>query len=222
MTEAAAIVGAVGVAAALGSLALPALGVVATVTALLVLAAPTLAGHALDPHRLRGLVALADFVHVLAAAVWIGGLVLLVLVRSPRAGRRFRAVAAGSVAVLGAAAIPRALAAFPSLSSVVDTSYGRAVLVKTGLLVVVLALGWSNRRRLARVGFLGELVVLAGIVGTVAVLTTSAPRTQRRCGRARRRRRTHRRVTHSCSRSRTTTSGSPWPPRRGAATSPRR
>ena len=175
VTEAAAIVGAVGVAAALGSLALPALGVVATVTALLVLAAPTLAGHALDPHRLRGLVALADFVHVLAAAVWIGGLVLLVLVRSPRAGRRFRAVAAGSVAVLGAAAIPRALAAFPSLSSVVDTSYGRAVLVKTGLLVVVLVLGWSNRQRLARVGFLGELVVLAGIVGTVAVLTDLRP-----------------------------------------------
>ena len=175
VTEAAAIIGAVGLAAALGSLALPALGVAATVTALLVLGAPTLAGHALDPHRLRGLVALADFVHVLAAAVWIGGLVLLVLMRSPRAGRRFRAVAVGSVAVLGAAAIPRALAAFPSLSSVVDTSYGRAVLVKTGLLVVVLVLGWSNRRRLARAGFLGELVVLAGIVGTVAVLTDLRP-----------------------------------------------
>jgi copper transport protein len=175
VTEAAAIVGAVGVVAALGSLALAALGVVATASALLVLVAPTLAGHALDPHRLRSLVALADFVHVLAAAVWIGGLVLVVLVRSPQAGRRFRAVAAGSVALLGAAAIPRAIAAFPSLSSVVDTSYGRAVLVKTGLLAVVLAIGWANRGRLARAGFLGELVLIAGIVGTVAVLTDLRP-----------------------------------------------
>ena len=44
----------------------------------LVLAAPTLAGHALDPHRLRWLVALADVAHVAGAAVWIGGLTLLV------------------------------------------------------------------------------------------------------------------------------------------------
>jgi copper transport protein len=175
VTEAAAVVGAVGAAAAIGSLLLPALGVVAAALAALVLVAPTLAGHALDPHHLRGLIALADFAHVLGAAVWIGGLVLLSLVRTPQALRRFPPVAVASIAVLGAAAIPRALAAFPSLSSVVDTSYGRAVLVKTGLLIVVLAVAWSNRRRLARAGFVGELVVLAGIVGTVAVLTDLRP-----------------------------------------------
>jgi copper transport protein len=156
-------------------LGLPLLGAVATGLGLVLLVAPTLAGHALDPHRLRALVALADFAHVLAAAVWIGGLVLLVAVRSPQAGRRFRPVAVGSVAVLGLAAIPRAIAAFPSFHSVVDTSYGRAVLVKTGLLAVVLMAGWANRQRLGRAGFVGELVVLAVVVGTVAVLTDLRP-----------------------------------------------
>ena len=64
-----------------------------------------------------------------------------------RASRRSRV---GAVAVLGGAAIPRALAAFPSLASVVHTGYGQAVLVKTGLLAAVLALAWANRRRIAR------------------------------------------------------------------------
>jgi copper transport protein len=175
VTEAAAIAASVGAAGALGALALPALGVVASVVGVLVLAAPTLAGHALDPHRVRWLVALADLAHVVAAAVWIGGLLLLTLVRSPRALRRFPPIALGAIVLLGIGAIPRAIVAFPSLDSVVDTGYGRAVLVKTGLLVLVLAAAWANRRRLARRGFALELVLLAGIVGAAAVLTDLRP-----------------------------------------------
>jgi copper transport protein len=175
VTEAAAIAAAAGAAAALGSLAVSALAPAASAAGLLVLSAPTLAGHALDPRRLRALIALADFAHVVAAAVWIGGLVLLALSSSPLARRRFPWIAAGGVAVLGAASIGRAIAAFPSLASVVDTGYGRAVLVKTGIVAAVLALGWTNRRRLARLGFAGELVLLAGIVAAVAVLTDLRP-----------------------------------------------
>jgi copper transport protein len=175
VTEAAAIVAAAGALAALGAFALPALVLAATVAALLVLAAPTLSGHALDPHRLRGLLALADFAHVVAAAVWIGGLLLLVLVRSPQARQRFPPAALGAVVLLGLAAIPRALAAFPSPDDLVDTSYGRTVLVKTGILAAVLAVAWVNRRRLRRGGFLVELALLAGIVVAVAVLTELRP-----------------------------------------------
>ena len=175
VTEAAAIAGAVGAAASLGSLLLPALGLLASALGVGVLAAPTLAGHALDPRRLRALIALADFAHLAAAAVWIGGLVLLALSSSPRARRLFPWIAAGAVGVLGAASIGRAVAAFPSLASLVDTGYGRAVLVKTGVVAAVLGLGWSNRRRLARAGFFAELVLLAGIVAAVAVLTDLRP-----------------------------------------------
>jgi len=175
VTEAAAIAGAVGAAAALASLLLPALALPATALGIGVLAAPTLAGHALDPRRLRALIALADFAHLAAAAVWIGGLALLALSSSPRARRRFPWIAAAAVGVLGAASIGRAVAAFPSFASLVDTGYGRAVLVKTGIVAAVLGLAWANRRHLARAGFVAELVLLAGIVAAVAVLTDLRP-----------------------------------------------
>src|SRR5947207_1684959 len=74
VTEVVAIAAAAGVAAALGSLALPGLGLAASAIGVLALAAPTLAGHSLDPRRYRALIALADFAHLAAAAVWIGGL----------------------------------------------------------------------------------------------------------------------------------------------------
>ena len=175
VTETAAIVALVGAAAALVSLAVPATAVVASVAAALELAAPTLAGHALDPRDYRPLIALADFVHVAAAAVWIGGLVLLVTSRSARARRRFPTIAIGAVLVLGAASIPRAIAAFPTLASVVHTSYGQTLLVKTGVLVAVLAVAWANRHRIARVGLGAELALLAGLVVAIAVLTELPP-----------------------------------------------
>lgn len=174
VTEAAAIGALVGLAAALASVVLPPLAVVASLVGALELLTPTLAGHALDPRHLRWLIALADVVHVAAAAVWIGGLV--VLVAGGRGAReRFPAVALAAVAVLGAAAIPRAIAAFPSLASVVHTSYGQTVLVKTGLLAAVLVLAWVNRRRIARIGLTVELALLALLVAAVAVLTDLRP-----------------------------------------------
>jgi copper transport protein len=175
VTETAAIVALVAAAAALASVAVPPLRHAVSALALLELAAPTLAGHALDPRRLRALIALADFVHVAAAAFWIGGLALLVLSRSRRARHRFPALALVAVALLGAASIPRAIAAFPSLGSVVDTGYGRAVLVKTGVLAAVLVLAWVNRARLRRLGFVAELGFLAIVIGAVAVLTDLPP-----------------------------------------------
>jgi copper transport protein len=175
VTETAAIVALVGGAAALASIAIPPLAILASVLGVVELAAPTLAGHALDPHGYRALVALADFVHVAAAAVWIGGLVLLVAGGSRRARERFPAIALGALVVLGIASIPRAIAAFPSLASVVHTSYGQALLVKTGIVVAVLAVAWLHRKRIARAGFVAELALLAGLVAAVAVLTDLRP-----------------------------------------------
>ena len=175
VVETAAIVALVGGAAALASIAIPPLSLLVTVLGVFELAAPTLSGHALDPRHLRSLVALADFVHVAAAAVWIGGLVLLVASGSRRARERFPTLAVGALIVLGVAAIPRAIAAFPSLASVVHTSYGQTLIVKTAVLVAVLALAWLNRRRIARAGLGAELALLAGLIVTVAVLTDLRP-----------------------------------------------
>jgi copper transport protein len=173
VTETAAIVALVGVAAALAAIVIPPLRLAVLAVGALELAAPTLAGHALDPHRLRALVALADFVHVVGAAVWIGGLALLVLGGGRR--DRFPPLALAGLVLLGGASIPRALAAFPSFGDLLHTSYGQAVLVKTGVLVVVLAVAWANRRRIASLGLVAELCLLAVVVGAVAVLTDLRP-----------------------------------------------
>jgi copper transport protein len=175
VTEAAAIAALVGLAAALAAIVLPAAAVVVSVIGALELLTPTLAGHALDPRHLRWLIALADLVHVGAAAVWIGGLVVLLVGGGGRARERFPALALDALAVLGAASIPRAIAAFPSLASVVHTSYGQAVLVKTGLLAAILLLAWANRRRFGQAGLSAEVAILAVLVVAIAVLTDLRP-----------------------------------------------
>ena len=97
-----------GVAAALAPiyrrLLVPAVG-----CALVLLAFPTLAGHALDRDQPHWLSVPDDLAHVAAAAVWLGGLVSLVLVL-PRATadpakrtavvRRFSTAALASVCVI--------------------------------------------------------------------------------------------------------------------------
>jgi len=94
-------------------------------------------------------------------------------VRYLRRARPPRVAATAKAQLLGAASIPRAIAAFPSFASVVDTGYGRAVLVKTGVLACVLGLAWLNRRRLQRLGFVAELLsrpVLVGYLAGVAII----------------------------------------------------
>src|SRR5438874_4593980 len=106
-----------GVAAALAPiyrrLLVPAVG-----CALVLLAFPTLAGHALDRDQPHWLSVPDDLAHVAAAAVWLGGLVSLVLVL-PRATadpakrtavvRRFSTAALASVCVIGASGVGRAV-----------------------------------------------------------------------------------------------------------------
>jgi copper transport protein len=180
-----------GAAAALAP-SFPQLVPVAAGIALLLVAAPTLSGHALDRNQPRLLSVPVDLAHLLAAAIWFGGLICLVYV-VPRAtdddgtrraaARRFSSLALASVAVLGATGIVRALTELSAVSQLWTTSYGRALLVKTAIFVPLLGIGWLNRtlllraftrlRRSARV----EVVALAGIVVAVAVLTELRPGT---------------------------------------------
>jgi copper transport protein len=123
------------------------------------------ASFALDGHQRIvepvWLVAGADVVHLLGAAVWFGGLVLLALslarpASTDAAGaratallvHRFSGVALVSVVVLGVAGLAMAIPLVGSTDALTGTAYGRTLLLKTGLVVVVLAVAAYNRQRL--------------------------------------------------------------------------
>ena len=171
----------------------------AFVCALALLPIPSIAGHALDRGQWpRPLEVVADVLHVGAAAVWIGGLLALA-VALPRASRRLSpeqrpllaaalvprlsALALVSVLVIAVTGLIRALSELSAVSQLWSTGYGRALVVKTALLVAVVALGWANRSRLIprlplgalRRNVVAELLLLAGIVTAVAFLTDLAP-----------------------------------------------
>ena len=155
--------------------------------ALLLLPLPSIAGHALDAGRPRVEVPV-DALHLAAAAVWTGGLVQLALAfragdERSRLVRRFSTVALASVVVLSASGILRALAELSAVSQLWSTSYGRTLIVKTALLGVLVTLGWLNRYRLVsrwdaaglRRSVSAELVLLAGLVVAVSILTDLRP-----------------------------------------------
>ncbi len=184
-------------------------GLVAIVGALLAAAAvlvlPGTAGHAAQTSP-RGLTLGFDWVHMAAASVWLGGLIGLVVLwfALPSAARvaglrvsvpRFSAVALCSVAVLAATGIGEAFDHLPAINALWETSYGQAILVKTGLLLLAMAIASGNllrsRPRLIASGetpavgqpaasllrrlLSGEVVVVAGIVFAAAVLSSLAP-----------------------------------------------
>src|SRR5919201_1633851 len=179
------------------------------VVALCLVPLPTIAGHALDASQPWWSVP-ADVLHLLGASIWVGGLLTLA-VAVPRAARRLEPMARGrvlaaaatrfstlalaSVAVLGATGLARALRELSAVSQLWDTSYGRTLLVKTGLLAGLVLLGARNRYRLLprlreasgrnpaalgafdllRRSIAAELCLLAVLVGAVALLTELPP-----------------------------------------------
>jgi copper transport protein len=178
-----------GAAAALAP-TLPHLLPVSYATALALLAAPSLSGHALDRDQPRVLSVIVDLAHMTSAAVWLGGLIAIVYAL-PRATEddatrraavaRFSTAALVSVACLGATGIVRACTELSAVSQLWSTSYGRALLVKTAIFVPLIGVGWLNRSALMRVfarlrrSARLEVLALAGIVVAVAVLTELAP-----------------------------------------------
>jgi copper transport protein len=169
-TIAGACIAAVGAVAAL----VPRARVVAAAAAILLLGLPTATGHAsTDPPLALSIP--ADLLHMAAAAFWIGGLVELVALRRAGLARRFSPWAVSAVGLLGVSGVLRALKELASVHQLWTTSYGRALLVKTGILAGLLVLGWLNRRRFASGRGRAELVLLAVVVGAVAVLTNVRP-----------------------------------------------
>ena len=135
----------------------------AAVPAAVLVAGPALAGHATAQAPVAVLAPL-DVVHVAATTVWIGGLVALLLAM-PLAARRLEPPArtrllSGAVARFSPLALLSVLALVVtgtvqaaihldwSLSPLTETGFGRALLVKTGLLALLVGAGALQRRRI--------------------------------------------------------------------------
>ncbi len=108
----------------------------------------------------RWLVYTSDVVHVLAAAVWFGGLVFLFLfLRRQRAEAgdavhaggvvaRFSRLAAFAIISVGIAGGILAYEEIRALSALTSTTYGQIVLVKLGVVALIAAVAVYNRYRL--------------------------------------------------------------------------
>jgi putative copper resistance protein D len=126
--------------------------------AFVILAAQTLSSHAAARVDGRFALGLADFAHMAAAAVWIGGLPYLCSALAHtqhrtscyRIGRRYSLMAMASVAVLVGAGGAMAAAYAGSLGALYGTGYGVMVGTKVLLLAGMLLLGAMNFRIVSR------------------------------------------------------------------------
>lgn len=112
------------------------------------------AGHGAEVARVH---MLADMVHLLCAAGWIGGLVCLGLLlhravsgrETPdvarAAVRRFSVMGYWAVALVLISGCINALVLVPSPASLIESDYGRALMIKLALVAVLLAIALRNR-----------------------------------------------------------------------------
>ena len=146
--------------------------------ALVLLAAPVVGGHAFDDGVPR-IQVLVDFLHLAGAAAWTGGLAALALTLG--SARRFSRLALPAVAVIAVTGVLRAISELTSISQLWSTGYGRAIVIKSVLFVLLLGLGYLARTRLLaqpallRRSVAVELSLLACLVVAVAFLTALPP-----------------------------------------------
>ncbi len=131
----------------------------ALATALVIATSFALAGHgATGRWPIAGVV--LDVVHVLAVSVWLGGLVGLLawvlrdadVASSITATRRFSSVALWSVvAIVVSGGLQGVRQVGWSWEGLTTTTYGRLLLAKVALVLLVVLVAWASRRRLAAV-----------------------------------------------------------------------
>ncbi len=143
----------------------------------------SLAGH--------GIAVNAIFLHMAAAAAWIGGLVALALIPSVRAKTidRYSTIAIVAFAVVATSGLARAMVAIPSLKDL-DTSYAALTIAKAGLLIAIGCLGAWYRKKLipgirstssatSRKAFfnllLAEFVLMGSASGVAVALSRTPP-----------------------------------------------
>jgi copper transport protein len=177
---------------------------------------PALSGHGATQSPV-GLLFPTNVVHVLCVGVWLGGLVALLAV-VPAATRelqkmdrtrllaaalaRFSQLALWAVALILLTGLVQAYVMVRHPHALLDTAYGRAVLIKFGLLLVLIGLGAYNRRRsvpalrrlaesdappgraglLLRRALRTEVTVLVVVLGVTGALAAYAPATTAQTG----------------------------------------
>ena len=157
-----------------------------------------LSGHAAGPSSLRALNLGAQWAHLLAVGVWIGGLAwLLAGLREQAPGGSARAVvlrfsklAGISLAVVVATGAARTVDELGGWARLADSGFGRALDLKLVLFAGLVALGAFNRYRLVplfeaevrrravarlRRSVGGELGLAAGVLAAAALLSQLAP-----------------------------------------------
>ena len=122
-----------------------------------IIVVPGAAGHAAQTSP-RGLTLAFDWLHLATGSLWLGGLagLLVLLATLPGRGRvaalavavpRFSAVALVSVVLLAASGIGETVDHLPAVNALWETGFGKAILVKAGLLGATLMLAFGNLRR---------------------------------------------------------------------------
>jgi len=106
-------------------------------------------GHALAVERMLSVPARSA--HLLAAALWFGGLLVLITSQKDRPEfaahvRRISAIALASVVAIAFTGLVQSIILLPGPAGLVTTTYGRVVLAKIGGLVILIAFGATNRR----------------------------------------------------------------------------
>jgi copper transport protein len=154
----------------------------AAVSGLAALALVALAGHgATGRWPLVG--AVATVVHVGAMAVWVGGLVV-VLIGALRLGdasaalvvvRRFSALAFWAVAVVVLSGVVQAYRQVGSFDALISTTYGRVLVVKTAVVAVLVAVAALARRFLYAEDRAVPLAPVPAAVGAAVLESSPAP-----------------------------------------------
>jgi copper transport protein len=157
-----------------------------------------LAGHAAGPSSLRLLNLTAQWTHLLAVGVWIGGLAWLLAALWMRAAPwstravvlRYSKLAGISLAVVVVTGVARTIDELGGWGRLVDSGFGRALDLKLVLFAGLLGLGALNRYRLVPLFQAGarrraaarlrrsvgaELGLAAGVLAAAALLSQLAP-----------------------------------------------
>ncbi|NNJ03012.1 hypothetical protein HHX38_02480 [Streptomyces sp. PKU-MA01144] len=121
-----------------------------------------------------------DVLHLLAVAAWLGGLtaLLVALHRAPSIERaavlRFSRVAFWSVVVLAATGLYQSWRQVGSWSALTGTSYGRLLLIKFGLVIVLVGIAWISRRWTARLSDRAPAIAQAATAEDATAQTATA------------------------------------------------
>jgi putative copper export protein len=149
-----------------------------------------LTGHS-SHHNSPAIATVALGVHIVAASIWVGGLLALIVHLRPfpdqlgRAVRRFSTAALICVVAVGLSGVVAGYVMLDGPRALFGTSRGQLILAKSLALVVLCAIGYQHRQRtvgaagsgrlgpLLRLGA-GELAMMGATVGLAVVLSTTA------------------------------------------------